>query len=89
MLVIACADTPEPPPEPVATPAVVRLMGVLDQDRDGVLSKLEFREVAHPDLAFARVDTSGDGRVDARELEVLVRTRSPVLSNHKDPGVSP
>ena len=84
MLLIACSKPASPP----ATPALERLMAVLDQNGDHVLSETEFREIAHPDLGFAQADRDGNQSINVHELELLIRSRSPLLRTHQDPGLS-
>jgi hypothetical protein len=50
----------------------------LDRDGSGGLSDAEYTPYAGGGPAFAAVDTSGDGSIDARELAALVRGRDPV-----------
>ena len=78
LLLLGCSD--ESPREPSASS---RLMEVLDQDGDDVLSAAEFTRVAHPDQSFESFDTNSDQVIDIDELKSLLLQESPLLKNHR------
>jgi hypothetical protein len=76
---------PEAPAPPAATPAVARLLAVLDGNGDGVLGAEELAKRAHPGLAWTTYDADGSGSIDAAELGVILREVTPLSDDHRGP----
>lgn len=66
---------PMPPRHPLQA---ARLMASLDRDGDGVLTASELEGTTPPDAPWTLHDLDADGRLDARELEILVEELDPV-----------
>ena len=79
------APAPTAPARPVATPAVARLLAVLDGNGDGVLGPDELAKRAHPGLAWKTYDADGSGSIDAAELGVILREVTPLSDDHRGP----
>lgn len=65
-----------------------RLMAVLDQDGDALLSPGEFERVAHPGRSLADHDLDGNALLDAAELRVMLQTVSPLLPDYRGAGLN-
>lgn len=66
------------PPRPAGAARAQVMIDAADQDDDGRLSAAEYGAVASPDLPFALVDLDGSGRLDAREVVLLLEAVNPL-----------
>ncbi|HJN74863.1 MAG TPA: hypothetical protein QGF58_13100 [Myxococcota bacterium] len=65
-------------PTPRAPRAAADLAAVIDADRDGV-DAADYERVSDGIVPFELVDLDGSGELEAWELDVLLRTQSPLV----------
>lgn len=66
------------PPLPPTSPHLAPWMARLDSDGSGAISRVEYVQISDGLVPFDLVDTSRDGGIDTRELEVFLRTIDPM-----------
>jgi pyruvate/2-oxoglutarate dehydrogenase complex dihydrolipoamide acyltransferase (E2) component len=63
----AVATTPNPAEVAAASPEAVRLLRLMDTDKNGKISHAEY--IAFMEAEFQRLDVNHDGELDLKELE--------------------
>lgn len=69
----AASPTASPTPSPAHVPTVAEILARRDLNRDGRLNRIEFRLWRGPRADIQPYDRDGDGKLDAVELEAVLR----------------
>lgn len=66
---------------PEGSAAALDLVAKVDQDGDGEIDAAEYARVSDGELAFAYVDANADGRLAPWEVDIVLRSVSPLRAS--------